>query len=51
MKKKRFHDMLRNVIRDFVTMSGHRMLDDMIDRDRDREIELPLRRKSQLRFR
>lgn len=36
--------MLRNVIRDFVTMLGHRTLDDMIDRDRDREIELPLRR-------
>lgn len=36
--------MLRNVIRAFVTMLGHRTLDDMIDRDRDREIELPLRR-------
>lgn len=45
MKKMRYHDMLRDDIRKFVSISGCRTLEDMIDRAQEQEIELELRTK------
>lgn len=42
IKKTRYHDMLRNDIIKFVSMSGCWTLEDMIDRAREQEIELEL---------
>ena len=40
MKKLRYHDMLWDDIRKFVSISGCKTLNDMISRAREREIDL-----------
>ncbi|CAH1431387.1 unnamed protein product [Lactuca virosa] len=45
MKKARYHDMLRSDIRQFVSRSSCKTLDDMIARAREREIDLEMERK------
>lgn len=45
MMKTRYHDMLRDDIREFVSFSGCKNLNDMIERARERAIELELRMK------
>lgn len=43
MKKKRYRDMLLDDIRELVSMSSYKTLDDMIAKAQEREIELQLR--------
>lgn len=38
MKKTRYHDMIHDDIRDFISIFACRTLEDMISRDREREI-------------
>ena len=45
MKKTWYHDMLRDDIMEFVSILSCKTLEEMIDRDRDREIKLELRNK------
>ena len=45
MKKARYHEMLRSDIRQFVSRSSYKTLDDMIARAREREIDLEMERK------
>ena len=45
MKKARYHDMLRSDIRQFMSRSSCKMLEDMISRAREREIDLEMERK------
>ena len=40
IKKTKYHDVLRDDIRDFVSISGCKNLNDMIERARDLDIEL-----------
>ena len=40
MKKARYHEMLWDDIREFVSRSGYKTLEDMISRAREREIDL-----------
>ena len=42
MRKTRYHDMLRDDIRDFMSFSGYKTLNDMIEMACEREIELEL---------
>ena len=42
MKKTRYHDMLRNDIKEFVIFSGYKNLNDMIERAHEQEIEMEL---------
>ena len=45
MKKAMYYDMLRGHIREFVSLSSYKTLEDMIAKARDWEIELRLRLK------
>ena len=45
MKKARYHEMLRSDIRQFVSRSSCKTLDDMIARARERGIDLEMERK------
>ena len=45
MKKARYHEMLRSDIRQFVSRSSCKTLDDMIARAREREIDLEMEKK------
>lgn len=45
MKKTGYHDMLKDKIREFVRYSGCKIVNDMIVRAREQEIELELRKK------
>ena len=45
MKKTRYHEMLQSDICQFMSRSSCKMLDDMILRDREREIDLEMERK------
>ena len=48
MKKARYHEMLRSDIRQFVSRSSCKTLDDMIARAREREIDLEMEKKRKL---
>ena len=45
MKKTRYHSMLRDDIHDFLSFSGCKTLNDMVEKAREPEIGLELRRK------
>ena len=45
MKKARYHEMLRDDIREFVSRASCKTLEDMISRAREREIDLEQIRK------
>ncbi|XP_052624820.1 uncharacterized protein LOC128132335 [Lactuca sativa] len=45
MKKARYHEMLRSDIRQFVSRSSYKTLDDMIARARERKIDLEMEKK------
>ena len=45
IKKVRYHDMLRDDIREFMIFSGFKTLNDVISRAREREIDLEHLRK------
>ena len=45
MKKARYHEMLRSDLRQFLSRSSCKMLEDMIVRAREREIDLEMERK------
>lgn len=45
MKKARYHDMLRSDIREFVSISSCRTLEDMVARARERELDLEMENK------
>ena len=48
MKKARYHEILRSDIRQFVIQSSCKTLDDMIARNREREIALEMEKKRKL---
>lgn len=48
MKKAKYHDMLKDEIREIVSMSSYRNLEDIIMTTRERKIDLKIVRKRKL---
>lgn len=45
MKKTRYHEMLRSDIRQFISRSSCKTLDDIVVRAREREIDMEMEKK------